>query len=255
MIEDDLYTSVTEIAAIVVGGGSGARFGSDVPKQFLPLPWSTAWSDAGVSNPLVIHWAVRAFLAHPLVTEVVVVVPEAFVKSTREALAPWSERKYLKVCAGGERRQDSVMAGLNAAAGADIVLIHDAARPFPPDNITASIRAAQVHGAAIHAIPSVETVKRVSETRQIIETVPRDELALAQTPQVFRRSLLVECLATVTRRGLAITDDASALELCKKAVHIVPGSSHNLKITRPEDLHLAQLIAAGKSADEEPKLP
>jgi 2-C-methyl-D-erythritol 4-phosphate cytidylyltransferase len=147
--------------------------------------------------------------------------------------------------AGGERRQDSVRAGLARVGDqAALVAIHDGVRPFVPSAaVAAAFDAAEQVGAAIVATPMKPTVKRVAD-RRIVATVDRRDLWGAQTPQVFRRELILDAYAAAEREGLDVTDDASLVEHLGHPVAIVPGSDLNLKITTPEDLDLARAILA-----------
>ena len=158
---------------------------------------------------------------------------------------------------GGSRRQDSVRAGLaRVPAEAALVAIHDAVRPFvAPEAVAAALDAAAAIGAAIVASPMKPTVKRCSEGR-IAATIRRDDLWCAQTPQVFRRQLILDAYAAAERDGLDVTDDAQLVEHLGQPVAIVPGSDLNLKITTPEDLALAlALLAAGLAPGKDWKEP
>jgi 2-C-methyl-D-erythritol 4-phosphate cytidylyltransferase/2-C-methyl-D-erythritol 2,4-cyclodiphosphate synthase len=143
---------------------------------------------------------------------------------------------------GGARRQDSVANAFDAiAASADIILVHDAARPFvTTDIISRAIDAAAEHGAAIAALPVSDTVKRVGGSGRdvIVETVPREQIYLAQTPQAFRRDVLRDAVA-LGRSGVDATDEAALAERAGHAVHVVAGDPGNIKITTPADLEAA----------------
>lgn len=148
---------------------------------------------------------------------------------------------------GGQRRQDSCLNGLNALpSSADIVLIHDAARPFVRQGlITALIRKAQAKGAAIPGVPVKNTIKRVSgRTLFVDKTLERSLLWEIQTPQAFRKDLILA--AYEKSANIDATDDAMLVERLKKRVSIVPGSYDNIKITTPDDLILAEAIAGKK---------
>ena len=153
-----------------------------------------------------------------------------------------------QVVAGGEERQDSVRVGL-AAVGADaeIVLVHDAVRPFlTTDMIRRVVEAAGRHGAAIVAIPMRDTVKRVGNGGLIQETVDRAPLWLAQTPQAARRAVLQDAHRKAQQDGFRGTDEAQLVERIGHPVAIVEGSTENIKITRPEDLLIGEAILAGR---------
>jgi 2-C-methyl-D-erythritol 4-phosphate cytidylyltransferase/2-C-methyl-D-erythritol 2,4-cyclodiphosphate synthase len=203
------------IAAILVAAGSGSRFGGDAPKQFFTL----------ARKPVIRH-AAEALLPH--VTALQPVGDAALIAA---ALAGLDVRAAVP---GGATRQDSVAAGLEALAdfAPDIVLVHDAARPvLPAGTIPALLAALQTHDGAIPAVPVADTLKRVADGR-ITDTIPRDGLFRAQTPQAFRYTLLRSLHA---RGSTGATDDASLLEASGHQVAIVPGSEDNIKLTYAED--------------------
>jgi 2-C-methyl-D-erythritol 4-phosphate cytidylyltransferase len=199
----------------------------------------------------------RPVLAHTLerfaqvaaVAEVVVAAPAELVEDARRQFGDtFGGGRRLAFVAGGEDRTESVARALAATDPAtDLVAIHDAVRPLiRPAVIEEALRVAAEHGAAVVGRPVDHTVKRVDEGRRVLETVPRDRLWIAQTPQVFRRDVLTRAYE---RRGSAaapITDDAQLIESLGLAVMMVQGDAANLKITTPEDLRLCEaLLAAG----------
>lgn len=223
-----------DAVAILVAAGRGERMGKEQPKAFLDL--------AGV--PLLLR-AARALEASPSVSRLVAVVPEGQLGEAKRLLTGLV--KLHAVVAGGERRQDSVLAGL-AAVPADfdgVVLVHDAARPLVDVELVEAVaQQAAATGAALPVLPLVDTVKRV-RGGQVIETLERAELGGAQTPQGFRAALLREACEAAARAGLAITDEAMAVERLGRPVYAVPGSPRNRKITTPEDLAWAEGVVAG----------
>ena len=218
------------VTAIIAAGGSGTRLGAAVPKQLLQLGGRT-----------ILQRAIDAFRSHPGVAEVIVALPEAIVA------APPSWLEGVRVVAGGARRQDSVANAFAAIADdTEIVMIHDAARPFvSADVISRAIDAAAIHGAAIVALPVSDTVKRVvredgaSGGGVITETLPRDEIFLAQTPQAFRRDVLGAAIAA-GRGSATATDEAMLAERAGHRVHVVVGDAANVKITTAADLERAR---------------
>jgi 2-C-methyl-D-erythritol 4-phosphate cytidylyltransferase/2-C-methyl-D-erythritol 2,4-cyclodiphosphate synthase len=225
------------VTAIIAAAGAGHRIGAAVPKQFLDLGGGT-----------ILERSVAAFDAHPDVTEVVVVLPES-----HRAVAPAlpSTRRPLRVAAGGPRRQDSVANAFDLVdADADVVLIHDAARPFvTADVITRTIQAASRHGAAVTAIEATDTIKRIrrsDDDRVVVETIPRETIYLAQTPQGFRRDVLAAAVA-LGRSGVAATDEAALAERAGYHVHVVEGEAGNVKITTEADLSAARQRAGGRA--------
>ena len=231
------------ITAVVPAAGRGVRMGTNVPKQFLTL--------GGV--PLLVH-ALQVFESTPSISEIILVVPEDDCRDCREDIVPtYGFQKVSKVVAGGRRRQDSVLNGVHAANPAsDIIVVHDAVRPFVTETmIMEVVKAAQRYGAAIVAIPMRDTVKRV-EDGLIEETLSRDHLWLAQTPQAFHKELLVRAHQQGESDGIDATDDAFLVERLGLPVAIVQGSSDNIKVTRPEDLHMGQAILVAKQSESCP---
>ncbi len=210
--------------SIVVAGGSGSRFGGDVPKQFLEL-----------AGRRVVDWSVGAAAA---VSEgVVLVVPADEVAGTHVVGAD-------VVVAGGSTRSGSVRAGLAEVPGdADIVIVHDAARPAAGVGLFEAVVEAVLAGAAgaIPGVPVADTIKMVDEDGVVYETLPRDELVAVQTPQAFRADVLRQ----VHRGDPEATDDAALVELAGGLVMVVPGEPGNTKLTLPEDLpRLARALGA-----------
>lgn len=154
------------------------------------------------------------------------------------------------VCAGGERRQDSVQAGLGALGEEELVAIHDSARPLiGPTLIDACYEAAERDGAAVPGLPVRDTVKRASADGWVVETVDRTGLWAVQTPQVFRTALIRQAYEQLDRE---VTDDSAALELLGYPVRIVPGDPKNLKLTTPEDLVVARALLEKPASREVP---
>jgi 2-C-methyl-D-erythritol 4-phosphate cytidylyltransferase len=190
--------------------------------------------------------ALRPFLAHPEVGRVVLVLPVADAAMPPEFLAGLTGER-LVLAAGGDTRSDSVAAGLTAL-GDDcaVVLVHDGARPFVERGvIDAVIAHARGGESAIAAVPLSDTLKEAepSDPSRVSRTLPRDGLWRAQTPQAFPRTVLLEAYARAASEGRAGTDDAELVERLGIAVRLVTDSSRNLKITSPEDLALAELLA------------
>ncbi|HEY1303593.1 MAG TPA: 2-C-methyl-D-erythritol 4-phosphate cytidylyltransferase [Vicinamibacterales bacterium] len=224
------------VTAIIAAGGSGRRMGSRHPKQLLDLGGRT-----------ILSRSVRAFDSHPSVSDLVVVVPSDLEPArAHEHIGPTT--RPLTIVPGGPRRQDSVAnAFASVDPSAEIVLIHDAARPFvSAEVIDRTIEAAAAHGAAIAAVEASDTVKRVERHPHgalIVETIPRGTIFMAQTPQGFRREVLADAVA-LGRSGEEATDEASLAERAGHPVHVVAGESGNVKITTEEDL-----IAARRRAE------
>jgi 2-C-methyl-D-erythritol 4-phosphate cytidylyltransferase/2-C-methyl-D-erythritol 2,4-cyclodiphosphate synthase len=225
------------VAAIIAAGGRGTRLGASEPKQFLEI--------GGMS---MLRMSIDALRRSPRITQIVVALP-ADRLAAAGLPAPPAGAAPVVVVAGGPRRQDSVAnAFARVAPDADIVVIHDAARPFVTvEVIERTIDAAVRHGAAIAAIPVRDTVKQASaalvEGSHVVQaTLRRDEIFLAQTPQAFRRDVLA--LAMAGAGSLDATDEAMLAERAGIQVHLVPGDPANIKVTTPEDLDRAHQQAS-----------
>jgi 2-C-methyl-D-erythritol 4-phosphate cytidylyltransferase / 2-C-methyl-D-erythritol 2,4-cyclodiphosphate synthase len=220
------------VTAIIAAGGAGRRLRSLKPKQLLDL--------AGQS---ILARSVAAFDSHPSISDLVVVLPADFPAAAAQAHLGATARP-VTIVTGGARRQDSVAnAFASVDPSAEIVLIHDAARPFVSAAIIdRTIEAAAAYGAAIAAVEASDTVKRVERHPHgalIVETIPRDSIFLAQTPQGFRREILADAVA-LGRSGVNATDEAALAERAGHPVHVVPGEPGNVKITTEEDLATAR---------------
>jgi 2-C-methyl-D-erythritol 4-phosphate cytidylyltransferase / 2-C-methyl-D-erythritol 2,4-cyclodiphosphate synthase len=224
------------VTAIIAAAGAGRRLGGAVPKQLLEI-----------GGRSILQLSVEAFLSHDRVTEVIVVLPGSLAEAPPAWLASAGAR--VRVVEGGTRRQDSVANAFDRVeARTDVVLVHDAARPFvTPDLISRSIDAAVAHGAAIVAVAVADTVKRVDGSGVVAETLPREAIYLAQTPQAFRRAVLGDAVA-LGRTGVAATDEAMLAEKAGHPVHVIPGDAANVKITTAADLEAARrdLLLAGR---------
>ena len=221
---------MVEVCALVPAGGSGTRLGHRVPKQFLRV--------SGVS---ILVATVRRLRRLPALSAVVVAAPEAYIVRTRRLLGAGGRRAPITVVPGGPTRQESVWRALQAApATADIVVVHDAVRPFITRALLqAVVTAAAEAGAAICALPVTETVKRVRDGF-VEDTVDRDGLWSVQTPQAFRAALLREAHDKARRDGIVGTDDSMLVERLGHRVRVVPGVAGNVKITTPHDLRRAR---------------
>ncbi|MBU0728334.1 MAG: 2-C-methyl-D-erythritol 4-phosphate cytidylyltransferase [Proteobacteria bacterium] len=223
---------MSDTAAIIPAGGSGIRMGLDTPKQFFAL--------GGI--PILIH-TIRVFTQSPSIGQIIVAVPEQYLQSTIDLLDKYALQDRCTVVAGGTHRQDSVRAGLKVLENNPLVAVHDAVRPLiSPELIEQTIGKARVTGAAMLAIPVKDTLKKVNEQGGIIKTIDRSTLWQAQTPQVVRADLLRKAFAAADNDGFVGTDEASLLEHIGLPVTVVEGSERNIKITRPEDLLVAEAL-------------
>lgn len=211
-----------------------------VPKQYMMLG----------DGPLMVH-ALRVFDRTASVAEVILVVPkEQQARTLSEVVERFGIRKVHKVVAGGVTRQESVYHGLKETdPETEIVVVHDAVRPFvTEDIIERSIEIARKSGGAVVAVPMKETVKQVSAEGQIQRTLDRSHFWLAQTPQTFRRALLLEAYRKAECDRFHATDDAMLVERLGQKVAVVQGRWDNIKITSPEDMEMAEAILAGRLA-------
>ena len=215
------------VTAIIAAGGRGERFGAGVPKQLLE-----------VGGRAILERSVDAFVSHAAVTDIVVALPQDLAAAPPAYLI--GVPKPLRIVSGGARRQDSVAAAFALVPPhADVVVVHDAARPFVTgDLISRTIAAAADAGAALAALEARDTVKQVSNGT-VNATLDRRTIFLAQTPQAFRRNVLRDALAIATEA----TDEAALAEQAGHAVRIVAGEASNIKITTPEDLAIGEMIA------------
>jgi 2-C-methyl-D-erythritol 4-phosphate cytidylyltransferase len=221
------------LTILIPAGGIGTRLGSRTPKQFL-----------GLAGAPILAATVEHFARHPRVDAIVVAAPAGHVERARTVLRRLGRRGTITVVAGGQTRQDSVWRALQAAPErADLVLVHDAVRPFITRALIDAVAAAAASaGAAICALPVSETVKRVRG--DLVEaTVDRTGLWTVQTPQGFRAALLREAHDKARRDGEIGTDDAALVERLGHPVKVVRGLARNLKITTPEDLRRARRMA------------
>lgn len=216
------------VTAVIVAGGRGARMGADRPKQLLPVGGRT-----------LLERTVAAFDAHPRVDAIVVVLPEDLMADAATLVGavttPW------RAVAGGPRRQDSVRNGAAAApAATDVLLVHDAARPFVgPGLIDRVIDATRTHGVVVPGVPARDTVKQVGADGRVQATIPRSSVWLAQTPQGVRADLW-PALGAVAAGADEATDEGRLAERAGVPVHMVEGEDANVKITTPEDLARAR---------------
>lgn len=225
------------IAAILPAAGLGTRMGADKPKQFLELE--------GV--PIVVH-TLRRIASCPAITDIYV--------ATRGDEVAWLEGQIqgekfsqtVRVVRGGDTRQASVGQALREVpADAEMILVHDAVRPFVTrEQIERVIEEARRCQAAILGIPAMDTIKEVKraslpeDVALITATVPRERVVMAQTPQVFQAALFREAFARAEQDGVTASDEAGLIERMGHDVHVVQGSERNIKITKPSDMDLAR---------------
>ncbi len=217
-----------KIVAVMAAAGRGTRMGAEKNKLLLE-----------VNGRPVLAWTLQAFESCPLVDEVFVVSNEQDIFSYRDVVREEGFCKVQAIVCGGETRAESVCNGIRAAENADIIVVHDGARPLvTPEIIEKVIAESRETGAAIAAAPAIDTIKRV-ENGIVIETPARETLWQAQTPQVFARDLIYDALEKCDD---SVTDDASAVEQMGASVRVVDVGYENIKITTPRDLIVAEAI-------------
>lgn len=225
---------MVQSVAIIVAGGSGKRMLHDRPKQYVSL----------AGTPILARTLI-AFENTPSIGSIILVVPVGdrdYVSD--EIVGRYSICKIKQIQAGGEARQDSVRKGLEMIHGGDdIIVIHDGVRPFiTQELIDLSIREAAQSGAVVPVVHSTDTVKIIDNNGIIRDTPERAYLRLAQTPQTFRREIILKAYESAYREGFYGTDDASLVERVGMPVKTIPGLPYNIKLTTPEDLVLGEFL-------------
>jgi 2-C-methyl-D-erythritol 4-phosphate cytidylyltransferase len=232
-----------KVTVIIPAAGLGTRMagpatGKTPAKQFTEIN--------GV--PVLIH-TLRKFAEAREVTEVVIALRKAEADNFAPRLQQERLSKPVRIVEGGEHRQESVANALNSVSGSadDLILVHDGVRPFvDQETISSVIEAAARTGAAIAAVPAVDTIKQVDRTAAgaiVNATIPREHIVLVQTPQGFKASILKQAFEEALRDGFTGTDESSVVERMGHPVAVVMGSPRNIKITTPGDLELAEFYA------------
>ena len=230
---------IPDVCAVVPAAGFGRRMQTECPKQYL-----------SIGNKTILEHAVAALLANPRVKRVIIAVSPG---DERFARLPLAHHPQVIVVDGGAERADSVLAGLHAAGDAEWVLVHDAARPcLHQDDLSRLLSLSETsRTGGILAAPVRDTMKRAEPGKSAIaHTVDRNDLWHALTPQFFPLPLLKLCLTRALNDGATITDEASALEHCGYHPELVAGRADNIKVTRPEDLALAEFYLTRNASME-----
>jgi 2-C-methyl-D-erythritol 4-phosphate cytidylyltransferase len=236
-----------KVVVIIPAAGLGTRMAS-AAKGKKPAATKQFTELGGV--PILIH-TLRRFAESPEVSEIYIALRGNEIEGFRARLEKEAKdilRKKIRLVEGGEHRQHSVANAIASVAASDddVVLVHDAVRPFVTEEIIRDvIRAAEKYGAAIAALPAVDTVKQVERTSDgalIVATIPRERVVLAQTPQGFRYGVLKKAFDEAAADGFVGTDEASLVQRSGHAVAVVMGSARNLKITTPGDMELAEFF-------------
>lgn len=229
------------VSAIIPAAGVGRRFGSKTNKQFLQL-----------NGKPMLYYSVKAFETSPLISEIILVVPEPWISSVEhEIVQQYHFSKIKQIIPGGKERFYSVSNGLAAVSTeAEIVAVHDGVRPFVSQTLIAScIHACQSHPAIVPAVPVRDTIKSV-KNGLINQTMDRSLLWAVQTPQVFQYEILRDAYQNMEVTQSPITDDAMLVERLGVSIKIVHGDYNNIKITSPEDFSWAEYFLKIKSSDD-----
>ncbi|MCD4846888.1 MAG: 2-C-methyl-D-erythritol 4-phosphate cytidylyltransferase [Candidatus Aegiribacteria sp.] len=214
---------------VIVAAGTGSRFASDIPKQFLKLR----------GKPLI-DWSIDTFSSIASISEIVVVLPQ-----DEDLWKPfWKPSEKIRIVPGSIRRQDSVQEGLRALDSHMWVLVHDAARPLVSAGVIQRVmKGTEETGAAVPVVSVRDTVKRISSESFVSGTVPRDDLKMSQTPQGFRLDILEEVLSSATD----VTDECSAMEQAGHEILAVNGDIRNMKLTDPSDFAIVESLISEKT--------
>ncbi|MEX0686860.1 MAG: 2-C-methyl-D-erythritol 4-phosphate cytidylyltransferase [Balneolales bacterium] len=223
---------MSSLSVIIPAAGSGTRMKSEVPKSFIKLGQKT-----------VLEHTVCAFLSIPIVQRIIIATSDSNLERVRTIFSGYKSKPEIICGKGGALRRDSVNMAMRWVGDVELVAVHDAARPFVTQrDIMACCEAALTTGAAILAVKASDTIKKVDESGNIISTLDRNGIWLAQTPQIFRKEILVDAYLKGQQSDNVFTDDASLVEFAGYPVKIIPGDVRNIKLTYPDDLKRAQYI-------------
>ena len=225
--------------AVIVAAGKGRRMGTEVSKQFLPL----------CGKEILAH-SVEKFEKAENIRDIVLVTGEDSLQDVREMSQEYGWKKIVSVVAGGKERQDSVWNGLQAvSADTDIILIHDGVRPFVTEDIlNHSIETAVEMGGCVAGVPAKDTIKVCNGENIAVSTPDRSTLWQIQTPQTFRKDLILQAYQKAKAEGFVGTDDASLAEYSGCSVKVIMGSYRNIKITTKEDLLIGEAFLKEEQA-------
>ena len=227
-----MKTRSDKIGVIIVAAGAGQRMGED--KAFLML----------AGKPLIV-WSLDTCHSYEPITQIVLVLNNNNIGRGKQLAAGNNWSKLTGICTGGARRQDSVKAGLEKLDSCDWIIVHDGARPFlTVDLLRTGLESARKTGAAVAAVPVKDTIKLSDDNNIIKTTLERQHLWIAQTPQVFRSDIITNAYANFNDN---VTDDAMLVEKMGYDISLYSGSYSNIKITTPEDMAIAEIIAKALS--------
>ena len=220
------------ISAIILAGGKGKRMNSSISKQFIEI-----------KGKPVLAYTLEKFIDNKSIDEVILVLPEDEVDYCKKEVLQRYSLKVDRIVIGGKERQDSVFNALEAMEKADIVLIHDGARPFISEKIIEEgIKYANIYGAAAPGVTPKDTIKIKNEDNISVDTPDRNTLVAVQTPQCFKYDEIYQCHRKIKEENAIVTDDTSVVERYGHKVYLYEGDYTNIKITTPEDLILAERL-------------
>ena len=220
------------ISAIVLAGGRGKRMNYHKSKQFIEIK----------GKPVLVY-TLEKFIYNKSIDEVILVLPEDEVAYCKKEVLQKYSLKVDRIVIGGKERQDSVFNALEAMEKADIVLIHDGARPFINEKIIEEgIKYANIYGAAAPGVTPKDTIKIKNEDNISVDTPDRNTLVAVQTPQCFKYDEIYQCHRKIKEENAIVTDDTSVVERYGHKVYLYEGDYTNIKITTPEDLILAERL-------------
>ncbi|GAA0729886.1 2-C-methyl-D-erythritol 4-phosphate cytidylyltransferase [Clostridium malenominatum] len=224
---------MNENCALILAAGKGRRMGKDINKQFLTI-----------EGKPILYYTLKAFEEHKEIHKIILVASEEEIDyCKREIINKYGITKVKKVIKGGSERQQSVLNGLKEVEKANIVLIHDGARPFVSSNIISEgIKYASLYGAAACGVPPKDTIKVIDKEGFSLQNLERDTLISIQTPQCFKYDLILKCHLDILSEKAKVTDDTSVVEYFGYKVYIYPGKYNNIKITTPEDLIISEKL-------------
>ncbi len=224
-------------SAIIPAAGKGIRMGTEIQKQFLQL----------ADKEVIIH-TLEKFENCEVIDEIIVVTGEEMIPYMESLIQTYQLKKVVKIIKGGKERQDSVYQGLkNVNEKSDIIVIHDGVRPFILESdMIKTIEGAKESGACILGVPSKDTMKVCSKNQEVVHTPSRDTLWAVQTPQTFRKDILLRGFNKAYRDDFVGTDESTLVERLGIRVKVATGSYDNIKITTKEDLFLAEALLKRK---------
>lgn len=230
------------IHAIIPAAGRGKRLGGKIKKQFLTL----------CDHPVAVH-TLTAFQHSPLIDDIICICSKEDLSIFERLVSDHGLIKVTKILPGGERRQDSVWAGVSHLAERsdpnDLIAVHDGVRPLvTPQLIEKVIEAAKGEGSAVAALPVTDSLKQVSSDKMVLKSLPRENVWAMQTPQVFRLGILLKAYRTAAQEGFEATDEAMLVERLGLPIRCVEGSIENVKITLPSDLETAEIFLRARGS-------